>query len=308
MKKTAYRVAVLALAVFFISSHTAHASLVYNGYAGSNSALVTGAKYPGVCFSLPATVEINSITVGLNRTSNAFILDKLIGPGFGTSMWSFGANDTKTVSGTSQTIATTTRTYTLVQGAVYCVLTGTNSGTESFYGSSSDGGELAGSMGATLAEIIANNAGTQVSYFGSPNVWLCDGGESVCGGSAPSSGLQLPSAPTSTSALGAWMSSAVSAFNSVPPWSYWIQLRTVLETDRGLLTSTSSTPLNTFTIGASTTPLHFDITLFTEDQFTTLIPSWLWTIMKTLMASAMWVGFVLMIYHEVDRRFTKPHS
>jgi len=308
MKKTAFRVVSLTLAVFFMSTETAYAGVVYSAYAGADSAFVTGAKYPGVCFSLPATVTVNSISVGLGKTSNPFILDRLIGPGYGTAMWIFGTNDSKVASDTYQTVSTTTKTFTLVQGAIYCVIAGSNAGTEKFYGSATDGGELAGSMGATLAEVIANNAGGQVAYFGSPNVWLCDASETACGGSAPTAGLSLPTAPTSTTALGAWMSSAVSAFNAVPPWSYWIQLRSELETDRGLLTSTSSTPLNTFTIGASTTPLHFDVTLFTEAQFTTLIPAWLWTIMKSLMASAMWVGFVLMLYHEVDRRFTKPHS
>lgn len=309
-KATSVALSVVALVAFFYAPF-AHAGVVYNGYAGSDNTLVTGSKYPAVCWTMPATVVVNSVSVGLGKASNPFILQKLVGPyvgGVGVTIWTFGASDTMTVSSEFQTVATSTRTFTLYSGAQYCVYTGTNSGTERFYGSATDGAKLSNSIGNTNAEVIGNTTGVQVSYFGSSNVWLCDKSESTCGGSAPTAGITLPGYPTSTSALGAWFSSAVSVFNTVPPWSYWVQVRTVLNDDRSLLTSASSTPYNSFLIGASTTPLHFTVSLFTESQFTTLIPLWLWTIIKYMIASVMWIEFALMIYYEVDRRFTKSHS
>jgi len=309
-KATSFALSVVALVAFFYAPF-ASASVVYNGYAGGDNTLVTGAKYPAVCWTMPATVTVNSVSVGLGKASNPFILQKLVGPyisGVGVTMWTFGGSDTMTVSSEYQTVATTTRTFTLYSGSQYCVYTGTNAGTERFYGSATDGAKLSNSIGNTLGEVTGNTTGAQVSYFGSSNVWLCNASESTCGGIAPTAGLTMPAYPTSTSALGAWFSSAVSVFNSVPPWSYWIQIRTALNDDRALLTSSSSTPYTTFNIGASTTPLHFDVSLFTEAQFTTLIPLWLWTIIKYAIASAMWVEFGLLMYHEVDRRFSKAHS
>lgn len=308
-RATAFALLVAVVALF--STSVAHAGVVYNGYAGSDSAFVTSAKYPAVCWLMPATVVVNSISVGISKTGGAFIIDKLVGPynaGIGTLMWSFGTNDVQTVSSGYQTISTTTRTYTLLGNQTYCVYTGSNAGTEKFNGSATDGSVLSASEGNSLAQVIANTRGGQVAYFGSSNVWLCDGAETACGGVAPRAGLSMPAYPTSTSALGSWFSGAVSSFNSVPPWSYWVQLRTELNDDRGLLTSASSTPYTTFIVGASTTPLHIDVSLFTQDQFTTLIPLWLWTIIKYTIATAMWAEFALLLYHEVDRRFTKPHS
>jgi len=120
--------------------------------------------------------------------------------------------------------------------------------------------------------------------------------------------LLPPTEATSTPALQAWFSGAQNAILGVPPWSYWVQLRTIMDESKSLLTGTSTLPTMEFAVGATTTPIHFNISVFTAESVSRLIPKSFFDAGKVLIASAMYVLFALMIYHEANRRWSKNHS
>jgi len=118
-----------------------------------------------------------------------------------------------------------------------------------------------------------------------------------------------PVMATSTTALQAWFLGAGNAILGVPPWSYWVQMRTIMNTGAGLLTGTSTLPSSfVFQVGATTTPINISINVFSHENVTRLIPESFWTTAKALISFVIWVLFALMIYHEVHRRFSKPHG
>jgi len=117
-----------------------------------------------------------------------------------------------------------------------------------------------------------------------------------------------PTNATSTSALQGWFTGVQSTILGVPPWSYWVQLRTIMLTSADSLTGTSTVPSFTFPIGTASSSIHFSQTLFDKTKMEAFIPSSAWSAGKVLMAGILYVLFALMIYHEVDRRFSKHHA
>jgi len=303
-KKTIAFLATLAL----VLGARAEAYTVINGYAGAEVVPVQSAKYPVTCFTSTNTIQVNSITVGMYRTSGDFPLEKLVNVNLPQTVWSIGNNDVKATSSNSASMSTTTQYFQIAAGQKYCLYGNSNTGNERFVGVSSDGGLLSQAYGASLTDVINNVLPAQATYMGSVNVWLCDQGEVRCGNSAPTVNIGFPVNATSTPMIQQWFQSLSSAVLNVPPWSYWVQIRSELDADRASWTSTSSRPTATFSIGLASSTLHSDVTLFAEEDMTKFIPAYIWTLLKTVMASVMWVGFALMVYNAVDRRFSRHHT
>jgi len=117
-----------------------------------------------------------------------------------------------------------------------------------------------------------------------------------------------PTNATSTPALQSWFGSVQQVILGVPPWSYWVQFRTIMASSTAQLTATSSLPIFVFPIGIASSTISFDQSLFDRNTMEAFIPESAWDVTKTAISFAVWVLFALMIYHEVDRRFSKPHS
>jgi len=117
-----------------------------------------------------------------------------------------------------------------------------------------------------------------------------------------------PTDATSTPAIQSFFNGMQNIILGVPPFSYWVQVRSIMASSTSLLTGTSTLPVFVFQVGATTTPIHVSINVFTAESVTKLIPQTFWDSAKVLMGLVMWVMFGLMIYHEVDRRFSRAHS
>jgi len=420
MKRVTKQLSALLVA-FFLLPHAVFASTLISVDAGSDDSLVTGAKYPTVCFTVAHTMVVDSISVGIYRTDASWILDKLFNNDTNTVVWDFGANDVQYVGSTYNGVSTTTTSFTLTPDE-YCVSAGSNNGSEHFVGDNNDAGFYSQAYGPTLAQVVANNAGSAVGYFGSVNYALCNASENPCPiqgvltntetriisrivpvdnsvtasstvqfqysyyfNSTTHAGLLddacieltnastnqqvesvcdpitasgvstfsdfayltekqfytwrpyltssttsqgrvygvvgyfatvqrpvtqsiIPPSATSTDQLQGWFSAVQNTILGVPPWSYWVQMRSIMNDSADLLTATSSVPAFSFVIGATSTPIHFTVVVFDKTAMNTFIPESAWATGKSVIGFAMWVLFALMIYHEVHRRFSKPHS
>lgn len=405
----------------FIFPNISFAATVIGWNAGTDLHTVDFAKYGTACFLLTSSTVINSLSIGITKSDNNFVISKLYNNDTNTVDWSFGPNDVRSTTTVSNSVSTTTTNFTLAAGT-HCVTVGSNTGSEYFHGSQTNGGLISPAYGATLSEVIANQAGSQVAYFGDVNFSLCNASENPCplstialngntriiekitptdgqvtsssavtlsytyffnssdfgtyeqacveltnatisqslnalcssiGASgqstfstttvltqgqqytwrpfltasttsvgriyAPAGWFSVVSAPvnqsivpptnaTSTSALQSWFTGVQASILGVPPWSYWVQIRRIMLTSAEQLTATSTVPSFTFPIGTASSSIHFNQSLFDKTAMNAFIPESAWAPAKALEAGVLWVLFALMIYAEVDRRFSKHHS
>ena len=164
---------VAIIALVGILPQVAFASIVQGANAGTDSHAVDFSKYGSVCFDVPATISVKGITVGLTKSDGSFTPYRLINNDTNSIIWAFGAHDDIATTTTENSVSTSTTSFTLTP-ARYCVNMASNTGNEYFHGLASDGGAVSQAYGASLAELIGNDAGSPVTYFGSVNYSLCD--------------------------------------------------------------------------------------------------------------------------------------